>query len=54
MENRALNVIGLNHITLATTDLTRSIEFYRDQLGFDLKAEWNEGAYLEAGNYGSA
>lgn len=40
---------GLNHITLATTDLVRSIEFYRDPLGFELKAQWNEGAYLKAG-----
>ena len=42
-------VQGLNHLTLAVTDLPRSLAFYRDILGFDLRAHWAEGAYLEAG-----
>ena len=42
-------VQGLNHLTLAVTDLQRSVAFYRDILGFDLRALWEDGAYLEAG-----
>lgn len=42
-------VRGLNHLTLGVTDLQRSIDFYRTILGFELRAHWNEGAYLEAG-----
>ena len=42
-------VTGLNHITVAVTDLERSVVFYRDLLGFDLRALWKDGAYLEAG-----
>lgn len=43
-------VSGLNHITLAVTDLDRSIAFYRDLLGCSLRAVWPDGAYLEAGS----
>lgn len=43
-------VTGLNHITLATSDLSRSVGFYRDILGADLRAHWANGAYLELGN----
>ena len=40
---------GLNHLTLSVTDLGRSVAFYRDVLGFALRATWATGAYLEAG-----
>jgi catechol 2,3-dioxygenase-like lactoylglutathione lyase family enzyme len=40
---------GLNHLTLAVTDLQRSVAFYRDLLGFELRALWQDGAHLEAG-----
>jgi catechol 2,3-dioxygenase-like lactoylglutathione lyase family enzyme len=40
---------GLNHVTLAVTDLDRSLSFYRDLLGLKVAALWLEGAYLEAG-----
>jgi catechol 2,3-dioxygenase-like lactoylglutathione lyase family enzyme len=43
-------VCGLNHLTLAVADLVKSIPFYRDVLGFELRAEWDDGAYLEAQN----
>ncbi|UWQ09542.1 VOC family protein [Aliiroseovarius crassostreae] len=43
-------VTGLNHITLATSDLARSIGFYRDLLGATLRAHWAGGAYLELGD----
>lgn len=44
-----IRVRGLNHITLAVSDLERSVGFYRDVLGCDLRAIWEAGAYLEAG-----
>jgi catechol 2,3-dioxygenase-like lactoylglutathione lyase family enzyme len=40
---------GLNHLTLTVTDLRRSVTFYREVLGFELRATWATGAYLEAG-----
>jgi len=43
-------VSGLNHLTLAVSDLARSVAFYRDALGMTLDAEWAEGAYLSAGD----
>ncbi len=46
-----LKVRGLNHLTLAVADLARAVHFYRDLLGLALRAEWPEGAYLEAGSF---
>lgn len=43
-------VTGLNHLTLAVGDLARTLAFYRDVLGFAVRAEWADGAYLEAGS----
>jgi catechol 2,3-dioxygenase-like lactoylglutathione lyase family enzyme len=43
-------VRGLNHLTLAVTELGRSISFYVDVLGLNLRAGWGEGAYLDAGD----
>jgi catechol 2,3-dioxygenase-like lactoylglutathione lyase family enzyme len=40
---------GLNHLTLAVTDLDRSFAFYTDLLGFKPAALWNTGAYLRLG-----
>ena len=37
---------GINHITIAVSDLARSIYFYQKQLGMTLKAQWPSGAYL--------
>ena len=42
-------VSGLNHITLAVADVERSLAFYRDILGCEVRAVWSDGAYLEAG-----
>lgn len=42
-------ITGVNHITLAVSDLARSIWFYRDILGGVLRADWPRGAYLELG-----
>ncbi|MDQ0314372.1 VOC family protein [Amorphus orientalis] len=43
-------ITGLNHLTLAVTDLDRALAFYRDLLGLTLRARWADGAYLEAGD----
>ena len=43
-------ITGLNHVTLAVSDLPRAITFYRDALGGHLAAEWDKGAYFELGN----
>lgn len=37
---------GLNHLTLAISDLTRSLAFYRDVLKLRVEATWDAGAYL--------
>lgn len=41
---------GLNHLTLATANLSRSVEFYVELLGFKLAARWEAGAYLTLGD----
>lgn len=41
---------GLNHITLAVSDASRSFDFYVNTLGFTPKAKWTHGAYLSLGN----
>jgi len=40
---------GLNHLTLAVTDLSRSIAFYQALPGSKLRARWATGAYLSVG-----
>ncbi|WP_395608735.1 fosfomycin resistance glutathione transferase [Pseudomonas sp. B22129] len=37
---------GLNHLTLAVTDLHRSVGFYHELLQLKLDATWDNGAYL--------
>ncbi len=41
---------GLNHITLAVKDLTRSLDYYTGFLGFSFQARWTRGAYLTLGD----
>lgn len=41
---------GLNHITIAVSDISRSFDFYVHTLGFTPKARWATGAYLYPGN----
>ncbi len=43
-------VRGLNHVTLAVTDLERSIRFYRDVFDAEPAHVWDEGAYLRVGD----
>lgn len=42
-------LLGINHITIAVSDLERSILFYRDILGFTAHVKWDNGAYLSVG-----
>lgn len=50
MTNMNIDLTGVNHITLACTDLPKSIAFYRNTLGATLKAEWPKGAYFVVGD----
>ena len=40
---------GLNHLTLAVSNLASSLNFYTETLGFIPKAAWDHGAYLSLG-----
>jgi catechol 2,3-dioxygenase-like lactoylglutathione lyase family enzyme len=42
-------VTGLNHLTLAVSDLDRSVAFYSQLLGFCIRTRGPSSAYLEAG-----
>jgi catechol 2,3-dioxygenase-like lactoylglutathione lyase family enzyme len=41
---------GLNHLTLAVTELERSTDFYQHVLGLRLHARWDNGAYFSCGD----
>lgn len=41
---------GLNHITIAVSDLERSLYFYINALGFKGHVKWKQGAYLSLGD----
>lgn len=41
---------GLNHITIAVSDLERSLDFYINALGFKGYVKWKQGAYLSLGD----
>ncbi|MEN0036622.1 MAG: fosfomycin resistance glutathione transferase [Cellvibrio sp.] len=40
---------GLNHITIAITDLDTSFKFYNEILEFRPQVRWDSGAYLSLG-----
>lgn len=40
---------GLNHITIAVSDLERSLAFYIGLLGMKAHVRWDAGAYLSLG-----
>ncbi|AKG71844.1 TPA: fosfomycin resistance glutathione transferase [Serratia fonticola] len=42
-------LLGLNHLTLAVSEVERSFRFYVEVLGFTPKARWHQGAYLTLG-----
>lgn len=41
----------IGHVHLEVTDVERSGTFYRDTLGFDIRAEWDGALFLAAGDY---
>lgn len=44
-------ILGLNHITIAVSDVERSLSYYRDILGFTAHVKWDNGAYLSVGEH---
>ncbi|MCB1755882.1 MAG: fosfomycin resistance glutathione transferase [Gammaproteobacteria bacterium] len=43
-------ISGLNHLTIAVSDLDRSLHFYTEVLGFQGHVKWDNGAYLSLGS----
>lgn len=43
-------ITGLNHLTIAVTNLERSFDFYMNILDFQPHAKWDKGAYLSLGS----
>ncbi|WP_353242296.1 fosfomycin resistance glutathione transferase [Providencia sp.] len=41
---------GINHLTLAVSDISKSIYFYQSLLGMKLHAKWKNGAYISCGD----
>lgn len=44
-------IIGMNHVTLAITDLEKSFVFYREMLGLKPLVKWDRGAYFLVGEF---
>ncbi len=44
-------ITGINHVTFAVRDLSRSFYFYREVLKFRPVARWEKGAYFEVGEF---
>jgi catechol 2,3-dioxygenase-like lactoylglutathione lyase family enzyme len=42
-------ISGLNHVTLAVTDVDQSFRFYKDLMGFRPLCKWPLGAYFLVG-----
>ena len=42
-------ISGLNHLTLAVSELDRSLDFYTQLLGLRAHVRWDGGAYLSLG-----
>ena len=47
-------VTGMDHILLTVSDMSRSVEFYRDVMGMRMEYRTLHFAMLRAGNYGVA
>lgn len=41
---------GINHITITTSDVSKSFNFYLNVLGFKPLCKWDKGAYFLVGN----
>ncbi|MCL1858012.1 MAG: VOC family protein [Oscillospiraceae bacterium] len=44
MANKKIPNIGVHHLALSAVDFDKSIKFYTEGLGFEIVAEWGEGA----------
>lgn len=44
-------ISGMNHITLAVTDIDRSFDFYQKVLGLKPLVKWEKGAYFLVGDF---
>ena len=42
--------LSFNHLTIAVSDLSRSVRFYTEVVGLHMEATWDRGAYLSAGS----
>lgn len=45
-----MKISGINHITLAVTDINKSFDFYKNLLGLTPLCRWDKGAYFLAGD----
>ena len=43
--------VRIGHVHLKVADLDRSLRFWRDVLGFEVRQRWNGAAFLAAGDY---
>jgi len=43
---RLMSISGLNHLTMAVSDLDRSVAFYSELLGFSVRMRGPSSAYL--------
>lgn len=48
---KQFSVSGLNHVTLAVSDVERAIKFYTGGLGLTLRKESKSAVHLEAGSF---
>ena len=44
-------ITGINHVTLAVSDINKSVVFYKETLGLKLLHQWDKGAYFLAGDF---
>jgi|GEM_PF-1999851 len=45
-----MNIDGLRYVMLASSDIDRSIRFYRDTLSLELRQQFNGFAFFDCGN----
>lgn len=44
-------ITGINHLTLAVSDIEKSFNFYRNILNLKPLCKWNKGAYFLVGDF---
>ncbi|MCR9192485.1 MAG: VOC family protein [Gammaproteobacteria bacterium] len=50
-KNMSQMIVGINHITLAVTDVAASFVFYSEVLGLKPLVQWDKGAYFLVDNF---